>query len=251
MGQVIDRPRSILYDDIEPVYEEVVGQGRLKPRRLPNTYYRFTTLHDEVLKVERVGAWKLERGVDSWQVLELHRNATGVVERIDALDGSGERISSESIHREGSTVFVTSDRAVEERDVDENGRVKRIRLRGPDGKIVAAASIERDAKGRVSRRTQHRADGGVAFDAHFVYEDWRFPRRVTTERVRGGSCPVKTTTYDDAGRLLRVQCADSTGQAVADATTGCEEIRYSYSDSNRRQDCLIAGQLTPAGHGAN
>jgi len=245
IGRIADRPRSILYDDIEPLFEGVAGQDRLKPRRLSRTHYRFTTLRDEVLRVERVGPWKTERDVDSWHVLELHRDSEGVVVRIDALDASGGALFSESIRRDGSTVHVTSKGAVEERDLDDNGRVKRIRVRGPDGKIRAAASIERDSKGRISRRTQHRADGGVAFDAHFVYEDWRFPHRATTERVRGGSCPVKTTTYGDSGRLLAVQCTDSTGEPVVDLVTGCEEIRYVYTEPERRRDCRVAGRAVP------
>jgi len=244
IGEVVDRPRSVLYDGIEPLNEGIGGVGRLKPRRLPPSHYRFTTLHGVVLEVERIGRWQAERGVVGWRSLKLHRDEAGVVERIDFFDGDGALTATETLRREGDTVFVHSVAGVEERDLDEAGRVKRIRVRDPEGRITSAASLVRDDEGRIVRRTQHLATGHVDYDAHYLYEDWRFPTRVTTETARGRACPVRQTEFDDLGRRTAVRCAGLDGTARVDDSTGCEEIRFHYDEAEWYPTCVVGETRT-------
>ncbi len=236
---VVDRPRSLFYDDIEPVWEGIEGIGPLDPRALPSCHYRVTTLHREVVKVERLGPWEVERGIDGWAVLKLHRNSTGVVERIDVYDDAEHLLATEEMRREEDTVFATTPTGVEERDLDAKGRIIRIRERGSDGKIAAAASIKRDAGGRVIQRTQFFGTGRIEYDASYEYGDDRFPARVSTERDRRANCAVKTTTFDAGGRREEVSCFDSEETAAVDPVSGCEVARYRYQVGTRTLSCKV------------
>ena len=242
---VVDRPRSVFYDDIEPLFEGIAGVERMDPRGLVSCHYRVTTLHKEVVKVERMGPWEIERGIAGWKTLILHRTDSGLVERIEVFAGDEQLLATEEIRREGQTVFVTSGGGVEERDLDDDGRIRLIRQRGADGTLEGAAAIVRDPQGRIIQRRQHTGDGKVSSDSHYEYGDSRYPTRVTSETSTNGACPVRTTRFDEAGRREEVSCLDEAGAPRVDPASGCEVSRYRYSPGERTLLCTVGDQATP------
>lgn len=242
---VVDKPRSVFYDDIEPRWEGIAGIERLDPRALPSCHYRVTTLHKEVVKVERIGPWEIERGVVGWRTLELRRNGEGAVDQIEVFDDDHELVATEEIRREGKSVFVASGDGVEERVMDADGRIHLIRERDAAGEMTGAAALERDPQGRVTRRKQHLPSGGVQYDAVYEYGDERFGSRATTETVRKGLCAKRTTTFDDAGRRQEVSCFDRKGTPKADPASGCDVVRYRYAPGERTHVCIVGDRATP------